>query len=447
MNFKNIILAILGLLLFVGVSAPGAFAANATPIPCSQVGDLRDLAPNLIYYTNPNTGDQMDYVVIGDATVSSEVLVFFLGTGQILPDWPLQMITNSTYSPKIVNTLGYKKSEDGPVSLCHNYYLLLLDYPGIGKNLLDGHEVTKDDLANDVDGILQDAAAQYGISTDVVDPLGWSLGTTNALKFSLLSPVGRPTRTIHNILLIATDPGGYTNGQTSPNEASCVGTIFGALENANDNTLQRALEGEGSKLTFPYKSQTALNSGTNSKCTATIVDDAVELNVKTKCSYLDLNNCRSTIETELLNRLKLPWSLTKGVSHEGFIQGRHQGNDWAVDFCKSAGPGFVSEDCQSYGPVLQSINNGGVCKTNADRVNFPVALDCAPLTITGHIAVFNGFEDLYVQWTYGLALVRGYNSKYGAGMATLSIYPGRAGHGILYQHPRWIQDQIQAAFE
>ena len=62
----------------------------------------------------------------------------FNGTGGILPDWPVQMLTNSRYSPRIAHTLAYSAAEDGPISLCHDYRLVLFDYPGVGRSPLNG---------------------------------------------------------------------------------------------------------------------------------------------------------------------------------------------------------------------------------------------------------------------------------------------------------------------
>jgi hypothetical protein len=41
--------------------------------------------------------------------------VFFNGTGRILPDWPIQMLANSTFSLAIVDATGHKASEDGAI--------------------------------------------------------------------------------------------------------------------------------------------------------------------------------------------------------------------------------------------------------------------------------------------------------------------------------------------
>ena len=73
--------------------------------------------------------------------------------GERLPDWPVQMLTNRRHSPKIADTLAYVPSENGPISLRHDYRLVLFDYPGMGRSPLLG-DVTADEMANDVDAML-----------------------------------------------------------------------------------------------------------------------------------------------------------------------------------------------------------------------------------------------------------------------------------------------------
>jgi hypothetical protein len=41
------------------------------------------------------------------------------------------------------------------------------------------------------------------------------------------------------------------------------------------------------------------------------------------------------------------------------------------------------------------------------------------LKLTGNLTVINGYEDLYIQWTYGRALVEGMQQVLGANRATL----------------------------
>jgi len=90
---------------------------------------------------------------MGDAAMSEDVIVMFNGTGEIVPDWPIQMITNSKASPKIIETEAYDPLEDGLISICHDYRLIMFDYPGEGNSPLLGN-VTFDDISNDVDAML-----------------------------------------------------------------------------------------------------------------------------------------------------------------------------------------------------------------------------------------------------------------------------------------------------
>ena len=413
-----------------------------SPVPCSKIADLRSLGKSLSYVTNAKTGDSIEYAVIGDGAVSDDLLVMFPGTSQILPGWPVQLITNSKYSPEIVKTLGYRKSEDGAISLCHNYRLVLFDYPGVGKGVANG-SVTRDAIASDVDAMLQKIGRTYGISTDVVDPVGWSLGTTDALKYAFLSPASRPSRTIHNVVLIASGPGGNTNGQAGMDSAACQATMFSALLTAS-GSLATSLKTDLSELIFPYLHQGPEENGTKSGCTAQISASTVTLSVQLQCTVS--NACLPFIENTLLDLKTYPWSKTQGVDDTIFAQQRQQANDWAVAHCTGAAAGFTSTGCATYGAVQQSATNGGVCETDAKNTDEPVAHACSPLTMTGKLTVINGHEDLFIQWTYGRALVAGYDAL-GSGKARLVTFPGLAGHGVMIQHPKWTQMQIENAMQ
>ncbi|HEY1731344.1 MAG TPA: hypothetical protein VGG15_06335 [Terriglobales bacterium] len=63
------------------------------------------------------------------------------------------------------------------------------------------------------------------------------------------------------------------------------------------------------------------------------------------------------------------------------------------------------------------------------------------------MTVINGPEDLYIQHTYGKALVDAYQQEFGIGKARLVTDTGAdgAGHGILLLHPKWVQAQIWSA--
>jgi len=447
MNKMPFVLAMC-LLASLAAAQPSLRKAQSTPIPCARITKLRDLAshPGLTYFTNPRTGDQLDYVVIGDAARSDEVLVMFNGTSQILPDWPEQMFTNSRWSPSIVHNSDYDRGEDGDVSLCHDYRIVFFDYPGTGLNPPSA-TYTGDQIANDVDAMLDDVAARYGISTAVVDAGGWSLGTNLALKYSFVAPVSNPARTLRNVVLIATRPGGNTDGFQSGNQAQCVTTLLDAAQQPYPNVkITSALSGDGIKLIFPYVDEQPY-SGLNDVCTASIdpMQGEIDLNVTLKCNAT--NHCDQILVDDIENRRTAPWAQTDGIPLNLLLQERAFDNDYNICNCQIATSNFTSTSCSCSAAVKSSPTNGGVCQVTSSLPYAPVVQNCAPILNTGKITVINGYEDLFIQWTYGQALVEGYQARYGMQKAQRLTYPGDdgAGHGVLYQHPLWTQQQIFTA--
>lgn len=422
-------------------------SGHKTPVPCRAIGDLRELGAGLTFFTNSRTGDVLEYTVIGDAAESDELIVMFPGTGEILPDWPIQMLTNAKYSPRIARMLAYMPSENGTVSLCHSYRLLLFDLPGVGKSRLHGN-VTADQTANDVDALLNDAAQTYAIPTSRVDLVGWSLGTLYALKYAILAPIADPSRTVRNLVLIAAKPGGNTNGIFDGNEAQCVSTILSALKSVprDDRDFALRLQTKAFELTFPYRDQKPYD-GVDSGCTASVDVAKRELKLSVEPSCALLATCRKTVADQLLNRKTWPWSLTRGISDDLYVQQRELAFDYSLCHCGGAGPDFQTSDCHCSQPAQMSETNGGVCQTAADPPNQPVSTNCTPLHISGAVTVINGPEDLYIQHVYGKALVDAYQQQLGEEKARLVTYPGQdgAGHGVLLQHPKWTQMQIWSA--
>jgi pimeloyl-ACP methyl ester carboxylesterase len=415
-------------------------AASQAPIPCSALSSIRALHSQIAYVRNAATGDTLEYLVIGDGALTKDVLVMFPGTGQIMTGWPVQMITNSTYSPKIVHTYGYKKREDGSVSLCHDYRLVLFDYPGVGGSPYAAN-ATHDRVARDVDAMLEAVSKGYGISTDTIDPVGWSLGTTYALKYAFLSPAARPSRTIHNVLLVSGHGGGSIGGTVGSGSGACVTTLLNAAIDASGSTAT-TIKGDASKLIFPYQGQKPTQNGTNSGCTATVSNGSVTLSVALECTLA--NNCKPFLVNALASFVTHPWSVTKGIDSDVYTQQREESGDWNVAYCAKAGQNFTSLECSANGTVQQSVTNGGVCQTDTSNPNAPVAKKCDALAISGKVHLVDGYEDLFVQWRYDKALVDGLNAAR-PGLATFTIYKGSAGHGILIQHPGWTQAQLQAA--
>ena len=418
------------------------------PIACSQLRELRDLAPQLQLFTNRRTGDTFDYLVMGDGALSDDVIVMFNGTGEIVPDWPIQMITNSTASPQIVGTEAYDPLQDANISLCHDYRLVMFDYPGVGRSQLTGN-VTFDDISNDVDAMLDEVHRRYHIPTDKVHPMGWSLGTIAALKYAFVAPASNPKRKLGNLILVATKPGGNTDGFFDGNESACVMTLFDEIKNNPDldKSFKRELDKDLFQLTFPYVGQTP-NNGPNSGCTATIIDNsAATLNVTLNCPLE--SECDRNQLVQEANRNASPWSLTEGTDYNLFVQQRELATDSSLCYCSTPGPNFTSTNCSCSGISPQmSSTNGEVCQTVSPQPNTPMSSNCVKLDISGKINVINGPEDLFIQYVYGQELVTAYQTMFGANAATIATYPGSdgAGHGILLQHPKWTQEQIfQAA--
>lgn len=419
------------------VSPPAA--ATASVVPCSQITELRDLGKSLSTVTNAKTGDTMEYTIVGDGAVSNDVLVMFPGTGQIMTGWPLQMLTNSTYSPKIKDSISYDALEDGPVSLCHDYRIALFDYPGVGETKITG-SVTRDMISSDVDAMLNDAATRYQIPTNVVDPVGWSLGTTNALKYAMLSPASNPSRKIHNVILISAGAGGSLQGQVGNNSAPCILSMLDAAVTAT-GSLENQLKLDASELIFPYIGQTQAQNGTNSGCTATVSGGTLSLSVTPDCGVL--NHCIAYLAGSIVDMNTYPWSITKGIDDTNYTQERELSNDFDVASCSGAGPNFTSTGCTAYATIKMSVLNGGLCKTDTSNPDAPVASSCAPLTMTGKITALDGYEDVFTQYTYDQALI----AAYGPLGRAASIYPGAAGHGLMIQHPLWTQTEMHAAMQ
>ncbi len=410
-------------------------------VPCSAIQDLRDLGPALSYVTNPRTGDTLEYTIVGDGAVSNDVLVMFTGTGQIMTGWPVQMLTNVKYSPLIATSASFDPLEDGTVSLCHDYRIALFDFPGVGNAPLSPN-LTRDGLASDVDAMLNDAATRYQIQTNVVDPVGWSLGTTDAEKYAVLSPASNPSRQIHNVILIAGGPGGSEQGQVGPDSASCVSSMFDASLTATgalDDQLKLVL----SELIFPYVGQTQNQNGTNSGCTATVQNNQLSLSVTPDCT--SLNHCSTYLAGTVLDSLTFPWSVTKGLDDAVYAEQRQLSHDFDVAYCSGGGPNFTSSGCTAFAPVDVTVQNGGICKTDTSNPDQPVPTACDRLNITGTLTVINGYQDLLTQWTYGQALVNAYTSQ--GQKAVLDTYPGAAGHGVMVQHPLWTQTEMYAAMQ
>jgi pimeloyl-ACP methyl ester carboxylesterase len=427
----------------------GGETSRKSPVACKELETLRALRKELSLVTNTRTGHSLQYAVVGDGARSSELILLFNGTGGILSDWPIQMLTNAAQSPKIARTGSYDAAQDGARSLCHDYRLVLFDYPSVGGGQATGN-ITADQIADDVDAMLEDLGVRYGLPTDKVNLVGWSLGTVLALKYAVLSPATRPGRQLHDVVLIATKPGGSVEGKADGHQAQCVTSLMTALRSTTlSKELQNELKKDLLELLFPYVNQQPYD-GTDSGCTAKVetATSKVTLNVEpTPCSAG--TPCGKNVEDDVLNRLTPPWSHTHGVSQTLYEQQREIVQDWNYCYCAGAEAGFKSTGCSCTEAVAMSETNGGVCQTRAGTPHAPSSSQCVPLKLQDELTVIAGREDLFIQWTYGKALVEGYQQGYGKDTANLVLYEGAdgAGHGVLIQHPKWTQEQIHTALQ
>jgi hypothetical protein len=231
-----------------------------------------------------------------------------------------------------------------------------------------------------------------------------------------------------------------------------VTTLFEQLKDPNiDRLLASRIETDLFKLLFPYENQQPYD-GSDSGCTARIDAAArkVTLNVTPHGCALG-SQCEKMLGDYLLNRVTPPWSDTHGVSQAVYGQQRAAVHDWNDCYCATAGASFNSSNCSCSKTPQMSDTNGGVCQSRAGKSGLgePSVSSCVPLSIQDGLTVINGPQDLFIQWTYGKALVEAYQQAYGQGKANLVVYggPDGAGHGVLVQHPRWVQEQIHAALQ
>jgi pimeloyl-ACP methyl ester carboxylesterase len=420
-------------------------------VACKDLETLRGLRRHASVVTNARTGHSLEYVVIGDGAKSDKLVLMFNGTGGIYPDWPIQMLTNGASSPEIVRTGVYSRDDEAAVSLCHDYRLVLFDYPGVGATGDSGF-ATFDQIADDVDAMLGDISTRYGLSTSRISLVGWSLGTLAALKYAFLSPSARPERELHEVVLIASKAGGAVDGFADGNGAQCVTTFFEALKKPDlDKKLELEIKGELFKLLYPYEKQQPYN-GLDSGCSATIdaATHEVSLNVEPNGCKLG-SQCGKQLADYVLNRVTSPWVETHGVSPRMYTQQRELVFDWNHCYCATPGAGFKSAGCSCSKTPQLTDTNGGVCqsKSGESTRNAPSSFNCVPLKLQGQLTVINGPQDLFIQWTYGKALVEAYQEAYGKDKASLVVYdgPDGAGHGVLVQHPRWVQERIHAALQ
>lgn len=205
---------------------------------------------------------------------------------------------------------------------------------------------------------------------------------------------------------------------------------------------------------FPYENQTAFN-GLTDPC-STINTMTFEPNVTlapcqvqgncdtTPCTQEEM--CGRALELFTANNGKGSfWS--GGVPNNVYIQERDMVESYNECECL---PDTDSCSCPDASLVPA---DGGVCACDLMAANNAVCgppdmaetIGCSVLSSAEGMVVFNGKEDLFIQWLFGQSLVDGYNDLQ-SGFATLINYDDetgiQAGHALPLQAPAWMQDHI-----
>ena len=161
----------------------------------------------------------------------------------------------------------------------------------------------------------------------------------------------------------------------------------------------------------------------------------------TPCSAQEM--CARTIETYTDNRdSSSKWS--GGVPNSVYVQQRDISMSYSTCWCF---PG--DKDCSCGSASGLTADDGGVCRCDKIAPNAARCFDssgqngfgCSTLSNVENIVIFNGKEDLFVQWLAGFYLAVGEN-KESSGFAQFINYDNdqniQAGHGLPFQAPAWM---------
>jgi pimeloyl-ACP methyl ester carboxylesterase len=495
MKFRLQVLCVLSLSAGLALTPAGASAAGT--VSCATfAAALRDTTQKSPFLTvmqkysststNSANGQTIRFLAVQPTHTNSgayETLVFFNGTSQITPDWPVGMIVS------------------GATSLCDNNALVFSDYPGIGETAQPADaDFTFDNISANVYNLLAYLNDSQGFNIKSIDPTGWSLGTEAALKFTALAGwnhgfTGRGMK-INKLFLIATKPGGDLDspGATPPlscsssgpapnpapgttyynatgNQAMCVTSILDRLIQLNTATQWAAAVSLKDSLVgvlFPYVdlsgvSQSPYGPGDpGTICAASVsttnnqVTSMCDLHdneaVLSACNGADAS-CLATQKLFEANRSARPY--LDNISSAQFAGQRRLNFTYDYGACQNASTAdWASQGCafnpsqvsnSLYNPALEV--NGAPCRTiETTSAGSPAVMDCQQFAVKfGGVYIFNGMEDMFVRHDYGTALCNWFNSAaWTPGPCTQSTYSG-AGHGVQYVYPSQIYAGISGA--
>jgi hypothetical protein len=483
-----------GFVLLSGLILIPASASAAGTVSCATfAAALRDTTQTSPFrtvmqdysstYTNSANGQTIRFLAVKPTSTNAgnyDTLVFFNGTSQITPDWPIAMLASSTDSS----------------ALCDHNGLVFSDYPGIGGTTQPADaDFTFDNISSNVYNLLVSLNSSEGFNIKSIDPTGWSLGTEAALKFTALatsnSAFASHGMRINKLFLLATKPGGdlQSAGAATPtscsgpapgpapgatyynatgNQAMCVTSIMDQL--IQDDTLVKWVSATSLKESlvsslFPYfqlsgAGQSPYGPGNPSTiCAATVSTTAVTSTcnlqngqaITLACDGSDAN-CLATQSLFTANRSASPYF--ENIYYAQFTGQRKLNFTFDYGSCSGSSSSSWSSTGCTFNPsqVTNSLYssslvvNGAPCSTveTTSDVSSPVVLSCPQLSHHfGGVYVFNGAEDMFIRHDYGNALCNWLNSSHTA-PCTVTTY-SNAGHGVQYDYGSQIYQAINGA--
>lgn len=432
-------------------------------------------------FTNPANGQTFRFLAVRPANPNApayETLVFFNGTSQITPDWPVGLLAGSPIG-----------------SLCDNNALVFSDYPGIGDTTQPADAAfTFDNIASNVFNLMGSLNDSQGFKIKSINPTGWSLGTEAALKFSALATWNNSFKArgmkINKLFLIAAKIGGDLESGTAAtalscsssvpttpppgpyftatgNQAMCVTSIMDRLfqlSGAVQWTFATSLKNSLVASLFPYSdSSGAAQSPYGPNDPGTICAATVSTNEVTSLCNLQEGDsvtacgatataCAATQSLFEANRLETPYF--NNISYAQFAGQRRLNFMYGYGNCPEASTASWSSANCAFNPNQVTntlynsalVVNGSPCVTieTTSDTSSPIVLDCPQFAARlGGVYIFNGAEDMFIRHDYANALCNWFNSS-GRAPCTVNTFPN-AGHGVQYLYASQIYSAINGA--
>lgn len=453
-------------------------------------------------YTGTN-GLAVRFLAVQPGTNATEypTVVFFDGTSQITPDWPVGMLVSATGA------------------LCDQGALVFFDYPGVGGTTYPGDlSFTFDKVSETVYGLLSSLTTSGSLQVTRVDPAGWSLGTASALKFATLAGYNAAFKasgmSIGSLFLIATKSGGdlhsspaaapstcstsSTGEATAPgaaraaaattyypaigNQAMCATTLLGQMLTEADYEAGVELKQEFGKITFPYVyqvpaggaksplgtnvSQLPYGSGDPSNiCAMSLGDYGITIkslcdlkngwSLTTQCDALPDSVCASTLTLLDKNREEAPY--LNDISYKDYYGERQMIFHFDYAVCDSASStSWTSEQCEfnsnQTGEQLYNSNlvvDGSPCQTSqtvsedaSPQIDGCPGLSGAPNFDRVDFYIWNGEEDLLIRHDYGKVFCDWLSANHFD--CTYHTF-ANAGHAVLFNEASTIYEEMLAA--